>query len=235
VGADLSIVKSGPSTVVAGNLVSYTVTASNAGPTTATNVVVADTIPSGLTFNAAGSSAGCVLNGAGTSVLCNNFNLNSGESRTFTIAFTVPSTQACGGNNAIQNQATVSSSSQDPNATNNTSQTVTTGVQCPLYQCNDGLDNDGDGATDYPNDFSCSSATDNDETNPKAQCQDGVDNDGDGVTDGQDPGCSSNQDNDEHNICPAATQTGGCRSLDCEIRAFDRCRRESRFIHGDGK
>ncbi len=31
------------------------------------------------------------------------------------------------------------------------------------YQCNDGIDNDGDGRVDYPNDPGCSSATDNDE------------------------------------------------------------------------
>ncbi len=33
-----------------------------------------------------------------------------------------------------------------------------------VYQCNDGLDNDTDGQTDYPNDRGCSSATDNNET-----------------------------------------------------------------------
>ncbi len=66
-------------------------------------------------------------------------------------------------------------------------------------QCNDGIDNDADGATDYPNDFSCSSATDTDETNPRSQCQDGLDNDGDGLVDLVDSGCSSKQDNDEGN------------------------------------
>ncbi|MBU2416701.1 hypothetical protein KKA89_01785, partial [Patescibacteria group bacterium] len=34
------------------------------------------------------------------------------------------------------------------------------------YQCNDGIDNDGDTKTDYPNDPGCTSATDNDEYNP---------------------------------------------------------------------
>ncbi|MSU60395.1 MAG: hypothetical protein EXS52_00565 [Candidatus Staskawiczbacteria bacterium] len=67
-------------------------------------------------------------------------------------------------------------------------------------QCNDGIDNDNDGATDYPNDFSCSSATDNDEGNPKAACQDGIDNDSDGLTDyPNDTGCSSKQDYNEFN------------------------------------
>ncbi|MFA5273751.1 MAG: hypothetical protein WC353_06375, partial [Candidatus Peribacter sp.] len=324
VGADLSITKSGPSSVLRGDNVTYTLTARNAGPSTATNVVVTDTIPSGLTFNAAGSSAGCVLNGAGTSVLCNNFNLNSGESRTFTIAFAVSTSLNCGA--TIHNTADVLSSSADPTTANNHSNDVSTSVTCPqadvmivksgpqsvnrggniLYtltvtnlgpqrsdnvvvvdrpeimtgltfnaaqsdqdcvlngvevlcnnislqsgqsrtynivftvsptftcggtvanranvnvstpdphgdnnwsdrvvtsvnctQCSDGLDDDQDGATDYPNDYSCDSPADNDETNPKAQCQDGMDNDGDGLTDyPTDPGCSSLQDNDESN------------------------------------
>ncbi|MCO6429784.1 MAG: hypothetical protein J5J00_02905 [Deltaproteobacteria bacterium] len=64
-------------------------------------------------------------------------------------------------------------------------------------QCNDGIDNDGDGAVDGQ-DFSCSSAFDDDETNPKSQCQDGIDNDGDGVVDLADPGCSNKQDNSEN-------------------------------------
>jgi hypothetical protein len=71
----------------------------------------------------------------------------------------------------------------------------------PTPQCRDGIDNDGDGATDFPADFSCSSADDNDETNPKSQCQDGIDNDADGKVDfPQDSGCSSKQDNDESNV-----------------------------------
>lgn len=82
------------------------------------------------------------------------------------------------------------------------------------YQCSDNLDNDGDGAMDYPSDFSCSSATDTDETNPKAQCQDGLDNDGDNLTDyPQDPGCFSKQDNNESNatgniMCTTASDCG---------------------------
>ena len=66
-------------------------------------------------------------------------------------------------------------------------------------QCMNGVDDDGDGFTDYPFDTSCSSLTDPDETNPRSQCQDGADNDGDGLIDGQDPGCTSSQDNNETN------------------------------------
>ena len=68
---------------------------------------------------------------------------------------------------------------------------------CVAFQCDDGIDNDGDGLTDYPVDPGCSSATDDDESD-EFECSDGVDNDGDGRTDfPNDPGCSSTTDDDE--------------------------------------
>ena len=126
--ADLSVTKTGTATVQQGGTLLYTVTALNAGPAAAQNVVVADVIPAGLTFNAGLSTQGCVLNGTSSSVLCNNTALASGESKAFTVAFNVPSTATCG--SVIQNQATVSASTTDPNTANNTSQTVSTTVQC---------------------------------------------------------------------------------------------------------
>ena len=74
------------------------------------------------------------------------------------------------------------------------------------FECSDGIDNDNDGFTDWPNDFSCSSPTDDDEENPKADCQDGIDNDNDGRIDGNDPGCSNSQDDDEFNQPEADVQ-----------------------------
>jgi uncharacterized repeat protein (TIGR01451 family) len=87
-----------------------------------------------------------------------------------------------------------SSSSSSPMSSSSSSSSA------PAPQCRDGIDNDGDGATDT-SDFSCGgNPDDNDETNPKAACQDGSDNDGDGLVDfPQDPGCTSKQDNDEWN------------------------------------
>lgn len=71
-------------------------------------------------------------------------------------------------------------------------------------QCTDGIDNDGDGAIDFPADSGCTSATDNTEApNPTPppseplQCNDGVDNDADGKVDLLDPGCLSSTDNNE--------------------------------------
>ncbi|MFH1364578.1 MAG: hypothetical protein ABIH52_02885 [Candidatus Aenigmatarchaeota archaeon] len=76
--------------------------------------------------------------------------------------------------------------------------------------CNDGIDNDGDGYTDYPADPGCSKKTDNTETNPNVQCDDGNDNDGDSLVDMQDPGCTSPTDNDEYNAPPIYCGDGTC-------------------------
>ncbi|MDX6678590.1 MAG: hypothetical protein QOE31_2642, partial [Solirubrobacteraceae bacterium] len=56
--ADVSMNKSGPADVAAGDAATYTLTAHNAGPSTATGVVLRDTLPSGMTFDAAASDAG---------------------------------------------------------------------------------------------------------------------------------------------------------------------------------
>jgi len=54
--------------------------------------------------------------------------------------------------------------------------------------CNDGLDNDGDGLTDYPADLGCQRENDRDEWQD-GECFDGIDNDGDGAIDAADFGC----------------------------------------------
>ncbi|MBI4439947.1 hypothetical protein HY638_03160 [Candidatus Woesearchaeota archaeon] len=70
-------------------------------------------------------------------------------------------------------------------------------VQIVPTQCEDGLDNDGDGLIDM-NDPGCSSPQDDDESDGTSQCQDGINNDGDSATDyPADFSCSSPQDDDE--------------------------------------
>ncbi len=83
----------------------------------------------------------------------------------------------------------------------------------PSPACNDGIDNDGDGYTDYPSDPGCSSLSDNNECcnppppPPSYACNDGYDNDGDGYTDyPSDPGCSSSSDGSE--CCNPACSNG---------------------------
>lgn len=56
--------------------------------------------------------------------------------------------------------------------------------------CFDGIDNDGDGLTDFGEDFGCDSADDLSERSPLIACDNGADDDGDGLADFPvDPGC----------------------------------------------
>jgi hypothetical protein len=67
--------------------------------------------------------------------------------------------------------------------------------------CADGLDNDGDGAVDYPADQGCKSATDESELSTN-QCDNGVDDDGDGHTDWPaDSDCPSASADSERSNC----------------------------------
>jgi hypothetical protein len=55
--------------------------------------------------------------------------------------------------------------------------------------CRNGIDDDGDGLTDYPFDTGCAHADDEWETDSLYPCDDGIDNDGDGDVDMADDGC----------------------------------------------
>lgn len=83
-------------------------------------------------------------------------------------------------------------------------------------QCNDNLDNDGDGLTDYPNDPGCSSKADNDENN----CGNNV-KDGSEVCDGTDLGgqtCSSQGFSGGTLACASTCgsfDTSGCFTNSC--------------------
>ena len=119
--ADLSLVKTGPATVGAGGAVAYTLTVSNAGPSTATSVSVSDTLPPGVSFVSA-SGTGWTCGQAAGVVTCTRPSLATGVAPNITINVTAPA--AAG---SLVNTATVSSATTDPDLTNNTGQ-LTTGV-----------------------------------------------------------------------------------------------------------
>jgi hypothetical protein len=83
-------------------------------------------------------------------------------------------------------------------------------MHCTPALCDDGLDNDGDGLIDYPNDPGCDSIVDNDETDscPGAGCPvcaNGVDDDSDTTTDfAADHSCWAASGTDEA-FCPTET------------------------------
>ena len=60
---------------------------------------------------------------------------------------------------------------------------ATTAWQGTVPACSDGLDNDGDGLSDFPDDPGCAAATDESESEAGLPCDDRLDNDGDGFAD----------------------------------------------------
>ncbi len=117
--ADLSITKTdGVTTATAGGSVTYTITASNAGPSNATGATVTDTFPASLTctWTCVGAGGGtCTASGSGN--LNDTVNLPSGGSVTYTASCTI-SAAATG---SLTNTATVTAPGgvTDPNPGNN--------------------------------------------------------------------------------------------------------------------
>ena len=86
-----------------------------------------------------------------------------------------------------------------------------TNLVCSKPECSDGVDNDGDGKIDYPDDPGCIAPQQDNETDdcPSGpacpQCSNGKDDDGNGLTDyPNDPGCTSAADPTEFTLNAAA-------------------------------
>jgi uncharacterized repeat protein (TIGR01451 family) len=128
--ADLSVLKTGPTTVTAGTNLTYTITVRDNGPSDAQNVSLTDAVPAGTTFVSetqtsgpafmvtnppAGSSSGTVSGNIGL--------LGTGVSATFMIVVQANASDASG--STITNTAMVSTTTTDPNSSNNSSTTNT--------------------------------------------------------------------------------------------------------------
>ena len=117
--ADLSITKSDSADpVLAGLSFTYTITVQNIGRSTATNVVVADTLPTGVTLT---KSIGCNQDPDGTPT-CSLGAIESGATKSFTVTVTVDRTTS----GTISNTATVATDTTDPNPANNSATETTT-------------------------------------------------------------------------------------------------------------
>ena len=120
--ADVAITKSAsPSPFSAGQAASYTLTATNNGPSYAQAVTVTDTLPSGLTFSGAVPSQGSPCTQATGTVSCNLGTLPAGARATVTINVTVDASTS----GTVTNTATVASTTPDPDLSNNTATVVT--------------------------------------------------------------------------------------------------------------
>ena len=114
--ADLGLTKTGPASIVAGNNLIYSITVTNAGPSDAVGVVVSDATPAGLVF--VSNVGDCT-----TAFPCTLGTLAPGATRTITATFAVPITYP--GLGPIVNVASVSASTPDDVAANNTASATT--------------------------------------------------------------------------------------------------------------
>jgi uncharacterized repeat protein (TIGR01451 family) len=127
--ADLSITKSGPASVIAGNSITYTLIVHNGGPSNVPSFTVTDALPSGLSgaqYCTYTGATPCTILSAYSSPLTGLGPLATGNDLKVKIVATVNSSVADGA--TLNNQASVSSPTFDPDTSNNTSNQVTTTV-----------------------------------------------------------------------------------------------------------
>lgn len=118
--ADLSLVKTGPLQATSGGSVDFTVTVFNNGPSTATNVVISDPTPAGLTFLSNSGACSTPYPCAISAIAANN-------------AVSVTSSyHVVLSSGSVTNTASVSSSQTDPVAGNNSSSTTVAIVPATL-------------------------------------------------------------------------------------------------------
>ena len=115
-GTELSVTQSDtPDPVNVVNSLAYTLTVANAGPDSATGVVVTDTLPAGVTFRSASATQGSCSENLGI-VTCVLGDIASGANATINIAVGAPFVTG-----TIVNTAVVAGNEIDPFLPNNTS------------------------------------------------------------------------------------------------------------------
>jgi uncharacterized repeat protein (TIGR01451 family) len=119
--ADVQITKSGPASVPPGGAAVYTVTVTNAGPSTATGVTLDDPTPAGL--------VPLSVTGACTALPCSLGSIPPAGQRVVTVTVAVP--PGYSGPVPIVNTATVQATTNDINPANNTA-TATTALGAPV-------------------------------------------------------------------------------------------------------
>jgi uncharacterized repeat protein (TIGR01451 family) len=120
-GADLAVLKTGPSTGHVGQQITYTIKARNNGPQTANGVTLTDTLPKNTGFGSATSTQGsCAPTPHQQLVTCNIGTMNSGTTVTVTLVIK-PTTKG----NFTDTATVTATSPNDPVSGNNTSSVTT--------------------------------------------------------------------------------------------------------------
>jgi uncharacterized repeat protein (TIGR01451 family) len=123
--ADLQIVKTGPGAVTAGQTIAYSIVVTNAGPSPATTAAFTDTLPANTTLAAFSQTAGPLFNctapavGGTGAINCSIATLSPSASATFALTLNV----APSASGTVDNTATATTATSDPNGGNNTSNT----------------------------------------------------------------------------------------------------------------
>ncbi|MDX6386152.1 MAG: hypothetical protein QOK48_3725 [Blastocatellia bacterium] len=131
---DLGVTKTGPDSIAPGANISYTITVLNGGPDAGVNAVLNDPLPAGTTFVSISVPSGwnCTTPSVGTNgtVNCTNpsFGVTAGQS------FTLVANVGAMAGGFVSNTATISSSTPDVNAENDssTSSALITGASADL-------------------------------------------------------------------------------------------------------
>jgi large repetitive protein len=123
--ADVAIVKNGPPAAAAGSNIGYTITVSNNGPSTASNVSWTDTLPANTTFVSETQNTGPAFTcTTGATVTCSIATLAPAATATFTLVVQVSPSAVNG--STITNTATVTTTTTDNTPGNNSSMTSAT-------------------------------------------------------------------------------------------------------------
>ena len=127
---DLTINKTGPTSVVAGAPFDYVLTVNNIGTVATSNVVVSDTLPAGVALTSVTTTSLFVCNptsGTNVTVRCSGGSVNAGQNATITLHVTAPATGPLTNTASVDPDNTLTES----NELNNTSATVNTAVTDP--------------------------------------------------------------------------------------------------------
>src|SRR5215204_4861663 len=132
--ANLAVTKTAsPATVDTGTIITYTITVTNNGPNSASNVTLTDNLPVGITFvsNSGASGWTCFDPAVGSTgaITCTIAGLASGGTVTFTVVVQVSCNVAHA--TVINDTATVSASIPDPNLSDNSSTASVTASNAP--------------------------------------------------------------------------------------------------------